>query len=457
MTDIARQMAAYATQLRFEHLDPKVIREIQRRLLDSIACSLGASGAAPVEIAKRIAGAAKGSPGSIVFGTGQVSTPDMAAFANGTQIRYLDYNDTYLSLEPCHPSDNFAATLAIATRDGCSGEDFITASALAYEILCRLCDAKSIRLRNWDHVTYGNFSTALAAAKLMGLSEEATVHALGLAGTPNNALRQTRVGELSMWKGCAFANASRGGVFAALLAEAGMTGPAPIFEGEKGFFDRISGPFDLTLPKAGESPSMILGTYIKFWPAEYHSQTAIEICLKVRDEVGPAENIESILIESFDAAVDIIGEEEEKWRPKSRETADHSMPYCVAAALMDGEVNLQTFDEERIADPKLQALIQKVKIVRDDELSKKYPDGIPNNIEIETKDGRTIRERLDYAHGHPNNPLSDEEIVDKLRSLAEGKISSNLVENIVDWVFSMDRKGDLRELAEMCVWEAPKV
>ncbi|MCG3195949.1 MAG: 2-methylcitrate dehydratase [bacterium] len=451
-TTIAEQMADYAAQLRFEHLAPEVVHEVKRRLLDSLACALGASGAPPVEIAKKVAGASQASPGSGVLGTGRMTSPDMAAFANGAQFRYLDYNDTYLSLEPCHPSDNFAATLAIAGRDGASGKDFITASALAYEILCRLCDAASIRLRNWDHVTYGNFSTALAAAKLMGLSEAAMVHALGLAGTPNNALRQTRVGELSMWKGCAFANASRGGVFAAMLAEAGMTGPAPIFEGEKGFFDRVSGPFALTLPEHGESPSMILQTYIKFWPAEYHSQSAIELCLKRREEIGPADMIESILIRSFDAAVDIIGKEKEKWSPKSRETADHSMPYCVAAALLDGKVDLPTFDEERIADPNIHALMQRIRIERDEALSAKYPDGIPNDIEIRTQDGRVIRDRVDYPRGHWRNPMTDGEVMDKFHHLGAPLLGDSQRCRIVECVLGMEQQGDMRELLRMCVW-----
>lgn len=452
MPNIAEQMAAYGEQLRYEHLKPETVKEVKRRLLDSIACALGATGNTPPEIAKRVAGAATADPGSVVIGTGKASTPDMAAFANGTQFRYLDYNDTYLSLEPCHPSDNFAATLAIATWKGKSGRDFITASALAYEILCRLCDAKSIRLRNWDHVTYGNFSAALGAAKLLDLDAAAMVHALGLVGTPNNALRQTRVGELSMWKGCAFANASRAGVFAAMLAAEGMTGPAPIFEGEKGFFDRVSGPFELTLPKPGESPDMILGTYIKYWPAEYHSQTAIEIALNRRDEIGPAENIHEILIESFDAAVDIIGEEEEKWNPHSRETADHSMPYLVAVALMDGKVDLDSFTPERIADPALRALVHRVKIIRNDELSAKYPDGIPNIVTVTTKDGRKVSDRLDYAHGHPKNPLTDEEIVLKLKSVGRAHLSDGKLDAIAEFVFDLENCENLREIGRLCVW-----
>src|SRR5205823_11432827 len=129
--------------------------------------------------------------------------PALAAFANGVLFRYLDFNDTYLSLEPAHPSDNFAAVLAAAEAAGRTGRDVIVAAVLAYEIQCRMCDAASIRARGWDHVTYGAFSTAAAAAKLFGLPADQILQALNLAGTPNVTLRQTRAGELSEWKGCA--------------------------------------------------------------------------------------------------------------------------------------------------------------------------------------------------------------------------------------------------------------
>src|SRR5438552_11784508 len=220
--------------------------------------------------------------------------PDWAAFATGCCIRYFDYNDTYLSKEPAHPSDNIAAVLAVAESAGANGRAVITAIALAYEVQCRLCDTASLRARGWDHVTYGAFSTALAATRLMRLDVERTRHALGIAGVASAALRQSRVGELSHWKGCAFANAARHGVFAALLARQGMTGPAPIFEGEKGFQKLVSGPLrDVKLPAAdsGLRPDdfMILKTSIKFWPAEYHSQSAIEAALKLRRQIsGPA-------------------------------------------------------------------------------------------------------------------------------------------------------------------------
>jgi len=202
-----------------------------------------------------------------------------------------------------------------------------------YEVQCRLCDAASLRARGWDHVTYGAISTALLSGKLLGLSAEQLRHALALAAIPNVALRQTRSGELSMWKGCAFANAARNGVFAALLAGEGVTGPWEVFEGEFGFWKQVAGPFALP-PLAGVTGDdwMILQTYIKFWPVEYHAQSAVDAALQLRSKIDITQ-IERIEIASFDAAVDIIGKDPEKYRPRSRETADHSMPYCVAIAL----------------------------------------------------------------------------------------------------------------------------
>lgn len=342
--NLAQRLSAYAAKLRYDDLPPEAVHEVKRRLLDTLGCAMGAYDSEPATIARTLVGTVTSTTPATVIGAGRQTSPEMAAFANGVHFRYLDYNDTYLSLEPAHPSDNFAAVLAVAEPQGSSGKDIITATALAYEIQCRMCDAASIRARGWDHVTYGSFSTSLAAGKLLGLSEEQLTHAQGLAGVPNNAMRQTRVGMLSHWKGCAFANASRNGVFAALLAKHGMTGASEVFEGEMGFFKQVSGPFDLPVLGGGDEPFMINRTYIKFYPAEYHSQSAIDAALELRPHLKSVDEIEAITIETFNAAVEIIGGEPEKWRPTTRETADHSLPYCVAVALTDGRVTLASFD-----------------------------------------------------------------------------------------------------------------
>jgi 2-methylcitrate dehydratase len=289
----------------------------------------------------------------------------------------------------------------------------------------------------------------LAAARLTRLDAERTRHALGIAGVAGTALRQSRVGELSHWKGCAFANAARHGVFAAWLARGGMTGPAPIFEGEKGFEKLVSGSLrELRLPGAGAAKDdfMILNTDIKFWPAEYHAQSAIEAVLKLRRQVGDPSEVESILVQSHDAAVDIIGSEPEKWRPTSRETADHSLPYMVAAALADGEITAKQFAPERFTETNLLALVQRVKVERDAELSALYPGAVGNIVTLRCRAGKTLTERVDYPHGHSRNPLTDAEVEAKFHQLADPVLGRERSQAVCRWVWALEKAESMSEM-----------
>jgi 2-methylcitrate dehydratase len=449
MSTLAQQLATYTHALSFEALPAEVVHEVKRRVIDSFACALGAYQGDVGTIVRRVACSARSEPGATVLGTGHRTTPDLAAFANGAMVRYLDYNDTYLSLEPAHPSDNIPAALAVAEAHGRDGRAFITAVVLAYELQCRLCDAASIRARGWDHVTYGAFSTSLAAAKLLGLSVEATAHAAALAGVANVTMRQTRVGQLSHWKGCAFANAARNGVFAALLAAQGMTGPEEIFEGTMGFWKQVSGPFALAEMGGPSLPFKMLDTSIKFFPAEYHSQSAIDAALQLRAQIPGPEAIAAITIRSFDAAVDIIGGEAEKWHPTSRETADHSLPYCVAVALTDGEVGLDQFTDERIADPTLHALMERISIVRDAELTALYPEGIPNDLEITLRDGATRRLRVTYPRGHARNPMTDAEVEAKFRRLAAPLMTTEGIDRALATLWELEELPQVGAIHEL--------
>ena len=450
---IAEYLSSYAHGLQFSDLPKGVIHEAKRRVIDSFGCAIGAFDAEPCRIARKIANSVNVSKGATVLGTARKTLPDLAAFANGAMIRYLDCNDTYLSKEPAHPSDNIAAALAVAETENASGRDLITAIVLAYEVQCRLCDAASLRSKGWDHVTYGAFSTALCSAKLMKLSKESMRHALGLAGAANVALRQTRVGELSMWKGCAFANAARNGVFAALLAREGMTGPAPIFEGEKGFMKLVSGKFALQKFGSGKIPFKILETYIKHFPVEYHAQSAVEAALDLRRELQKREgknfisSIKSVEIESFDAAIEIIGSGSERWNPQTRETADHSLPYCVAAALMDGTITMDSFSIKRIKDKKLHSLLQNVTVTEDKQLTKNYPKKLSNRIIIHTSHRKYVKQ-VDYPRGHPKNYMTDKELEEKFRSLTTRKLGRAKAEKVLDSLWSLE-KSDIGDIMSM--------
>jgi 2-methylcitrate dehydratase len=418
---LADRLVHFALSTRFEDLPETVVVEARRRLIDAFGCAAGALHEPASGIARKAAQAV-GASGTALFGGGR-STPDWAAFANGVHIRYLDCNDTYLSLEPAHPSDNWAAVMAAGELVGANGADWITAAAIAYEVQCRLCDAASIRARGWDHVTYGCLSSALAASKLFKLDHAQTVHALGIAGTTGTALRLTRAGELSMWKGCAFAHAARNGVFAALLARQGMTGPAPLFEGDMGFWQQVSGKF--VLEQLGGPVStdwMLPKTSIKFVPAEYHSQSAIAVAFNLRKKIGDPRRIKDLEIATFKVAVEIIGKDPEKWAPKTRETADHSLPYCTAVALLDGEVSAAQFTPERLNEPVLRDLVARTKIVEDPALTAGYPNGIPNRVTVTLDDGTVFTEEMAFPPGHDKNPLSDADLATKFHGLVDPEL-----------------------------------
>src|SRR5947208_8618540 len=452
-TTLAHQLADYTCAQRFEDLSKEVVHEVKRRVIDSLGCALGAWKEEPFLIARKVAADFSAKHGSTIFGTDHKAPPDWAAFANGCAIRYFDFNDTYLSKEPAHPSDNISPALAVAESIGAGGRELITAIALAYEVQCRLCDAASIRARGWDHVTYGTFSTALAAAYLMNLDPATTRHAVNIAGVAGAAMRQARAGELSHWKGVAFATAARHGVFAVLLAHEGMTGPGPIFEGEMGFEKQLG----VSLGNVGEkfrgSPTVILKTSIKYWPAEYHSQSAIEAALFLRSQIDDLSKIKRVVIESHDASVDIIGSEPEKWQPKTRETADHSLPYITAIALIDGEITDHQFEPERFKDPEVWKFLENVKVEPNAELSALYPDAVANIVHVDLADGRRLTQRVVYPLGHAKNRLKNSAVEGKFLMLVEPVIGNERAKKIIDIAWKLDETKNVDGL--MAALEIP--
>ncbi len=453
---LAERLADWTDRLKYGDVTREAIHETKRRFIDSLATSLGAYRSKPATIVRALA-LAHPYPrhGAVVVGTKRRTTPDMAAFANGAHIRYLDYNDTYLSKEPAHPSDNIAATLAVAQAANATGKDLILATVIAYEIQCRLCDAASLRSAGWDHVTYGAFSATLGAAKLWKLSPEQMVHAQGIAGVCNIATRQTRTGQISMWKACAFSNVARNAVFAANLARQGFTGPNEIFEGAKGVFKMLTGrPFHLDLGSKATG-YMINKTYIKFWPAEYHAQSAIDAALQLREqfmrEKYTWKDIDHLHMDSFEAAVSIIGSEPEKWRPTSRETADHSMGYMTIAALIDGEVTRETFSPARFTNSRYLDLLDRTTIAEAADLNRGYPDGIPNRLKLRMKDGKVYEKTVRYPRGHAGNPMTDQEVERKFRTLARGVLSSRQQDQLLKQLWSLDKMRDVRKLWSFAV------
>jgi 2-methylcitrate dehydratase len=291
----------------------------------------------------------------------------------------------------------------------------------------------------------------------MQLDLEKTRHALNIAGVACAAMRQARVGELSHWKGVAFANAARHGVYSAMLARAGMTGPAPIFEGQMGFekqlgvsLGNVSEKFAVPgVPSKTGPASMILNTSIKYWPAEYHSQSAIEAALFLRQQIDDPAQIVSVVIESHDAAVDIIGSEPEKWKPETRETADHSLPYITAIALIDGEVSETQFQPARFADQAIWRFLENVRVERNAELSALYPGAVANIVHVTLKDGRTLSKRIDYPLGHAKNPLSDVELEGKFLRLVRPAFGRDRCAHILEHAWALERQNNVHHLMKL--------
>jgi 2-methylcitrate dehydratase len=453
--NISRLLADYVAAGDYDALAPEVAREVKRRVLDSFGVGLAAFDSDAARAARALAFDAPIQHGATVVGTRHGTTPDLAAFANGVMVRYLDYNDTYLSLEPLHPSDVIPALLALAETRHLTGRALVTAIALAYEIGVSLCDAASLRKQKWDHVNYVAIMVAAGAARLLGLSRAQTEHALAMATVPHAAMRQTRAGELSMWKGAAAANSSRNAIFAALLAEKGMTGPCQPFEGEMGFCELLTrAPFGrakLVSLENKTAPRRILDTYIKKYPVEYHAQSAVDAALEIYAHLRGAD-IASLHIDTFGASYEIIAKDPEKWQPKTRETADHSIQYITVVALEDGAITDQSFDLTRIRSPRTQEFLAKYTTLAEKaELTAGYPDGIPNTITVTLKDGRVLSQTVRYPRGHARNPMTDDEVIAKFETNVAARLSPEKARALRAAVWSLDKCADVATLPPLCV------
>lgn len=448
----SRLFAEYALSVSWNRLPSETVHEVKRRIVDSVGVACAALLSDTAQAVRKWA-YTRQQVGGVHLWWGMPISVDVeaAAFYNGVLVRYLDFNDTYLSLEPLHPSDMIPALMAVAEAQRLPVTDMLTAIAIGYEIGVCLCDAASLRQHRWDHVNYIAIATAVAAGWLLGKNRgdarSVIENAVSIAIVPHASMRQTRAGELSMWKGCAAANSARNGVFAALLASCGLTGPYQPFEGEMGFFRQLleGGRFNDEALKSlfdRQPPRRILDTYIKFWPVEYHAQSAVEAALHLHKEIGDPSKIEKIHIDTFKASYEIIAKDPQKWEPQTRETADHSLPYITVAALLDGKVTPETFSKERIFDPYLRQLLkEKTTLSEEPELTKDYPDGIPNRITVTLKDNTTLTKLVKYPRGHARNPMSDEEVFNKFKDNLARAGMEGQAEQIFDFIMGIDRQG----------------
>jgi 2-methylcitrate dehydratase len=443
---LAERLADYASRFRYEDLDPATIERVKTLVIDTIGCGMGAWDEKPVRICREIALSVDGP--ATVIGTHRQTAPEMAAFANGAAFRLLDFNDTYVGRFAIHPSDNIAACLAVAEAEHANADELIAAIVIAYEINCRLADSLDISKRGWDPPVLGLPAVALAAGRLMKLSLDQLTHAVSLAINDHIPLAQTRVGILSEWKGIAAAEAARNAVFAARLARAGLTGPAPIFEGSSGFFQQVAGPANVDVEAFGRPgvPFRLLKCILKPYPAVIYTQTAIVAGIEVAKEVGSLDRISAIEIATTNRGYQRTGSEPEKWSPKTRETADHSLPYVTARAMFDGNVTNESFAPEKFSDPAVLAFMQKIKVTEDPALTARGGGAVPTRVTAILSDGRRISHEVDHAPGFAERPMNRTDVEGKFRNNVGRRWPEEQTAAVLQALWSLERADNVSTL-----------
>jgi 2-methylcitrate dehydratase len=436
---MVEDLAAFVVSARYDQLSEAARAQAKIRILDALGCAIGALDAEPLRMIAKQNQEFGGNPLCTLIGGGR-NAPDRAAFYNSALVRFLDFNDSYLAKgETCHPSDNLGAALAACEYADGSGKDLLTALAVAYQVQCRLSDVAPVRAKGFDHTTQGAYAVAAGVAKALQLDRAKTANAIAISGTANNALRVTRTGALSNWKGLAYPNTAFAVTHAAFLAMRGISGPAEVFEGNKGFMEAIAGKFSLDW--STEDLERITQTVVKRFNSEIHSQATVEgvLELKQAEHINPAA-IQHIKIETFDVAYNIIGggEEGEKFSVHTKEEADHSLPYIVAVAMLDGQVLPPQYLPKRIEASDVQALLRKVEVKPLAEFSQRFPTEMPCRITITMQDGSVhSKEKHDYE-GFCTRPMQWETAVSKFTQLTQSYISTDEQIRIEDMVKELE-------------------
>ncbi|MCC7496624.1 MAG: MmgE/PrpD family protein [Bryobacterales bacterium] len=439
MTEVER-LAQFAVNAPYEELSETTIEQLKIRILDALGCAIGAMGSEPARIIRRHL-AEFGANGECTLIGGGRANPQQAAFHNGATVRYLDFNDSYLAKgETCYPSDNLAPVLAAAEYAGASGRDLLTALAVAYQVQCRLSDVTPVRAAGFDHTVQGAYAVAAAVSRLLQLDATRAAHAIAISGTALNALRVTRTGKLSHWKGLAYPYMAGCSTAIVFLARLGITGPLEVIEGEKGLMDAITGLFEIDWSR--EDLDRVKHTNLKKYNAEIHSQTAIEgvLELKQRYRFEPA-SVEQIDLETFDVAYHIIGGGEEGDKTSdiaTKEQADHSLPYILAVALLDGTVMPEQYRDERIRRSDVQQLLHRVRISPNASYSERFPNEMPCRITIHLRDGRKLAKEMRDYPGFLTHPMSWEMAFAKFERLAEPYTKAAERQAIAETVFNLE-------------------
>jgi 2-methylcitrate dehydratase len=446
---ITARMARWAAALSYGQLSPEAVYQAKRFLLDSVGCGLGGFQQHDVKIALEVLDEIAGGGPATVIGTAKRMDAVSASLANALMIRCMDYNDIYWKQDPSHPSDIFPAALAGCERAKSNGKELVVGLVLGHEFEMRFCEAAfpGIRERGWHHATLTAFVSPIVAGRALHLGWEQIQHAIGISASRHATLGAVTAGKLTMMKNTVDPMATQSGVLAALLAERGYTGPEHVVDGKEGLTHCFGRDWKLNVLTDGLGESWrITQCGMKAFPTEALTHTPISAVLDIvkSNDLSP-EQVEKVQIRSLARAADILSDPS-KYDPRTKETADHSLPYVIAAAIADRQVTPVQFEMKKIMDPVIRAQLKKVEVVADPEIEKVFPALQRVIVNLTATDGRTFRKQLDYPKGDPRNPLSDAEVEEKFAALAEGVLSSNAQKKLKEAIWNLEKVGSVSNL-----------
>lgn len=427
---VGSDLAAAALAITYDAIPAPALEHLKLHLADAIGCAVAAVDSPPVAGARQLSTESFGGRCTVV-GTTTRAEPELATFVNSLAVRHLDYCDVYLGKEVTPPAATGPAALAMTEITSGSGREYLANLATIYETLLRLCDAASLRRQGWDTVVFGAVAAAVGAARALGLDQEGVEQAIAIAAVAGTGLLRARLGRLSTWKSAASANAAKHGVFAARLAFLGISGPTEIFEGADGVFDKLTGPF--RLPPAGWRVEDVL---VKRYPAQVFTQAAIEAAINLSRRVAWVD-LSRITVATFQRAIESSAATE-AWAPETSEAADHSLPFVVAVALVDGEVTPETFRSARYADADVRGLMSRVEVREDPELSQRFPGEMAVRVEVRTRTGSVDQEEVLLPLGHPKRPMDRTSLQDKFMSLCKPRLGDEQASELFELVLRVD-------------------
>jgi 2-methylcitrate dehydratase len=448
----SRQIAEFAVGLAYKDIPKNVVHEVKRYLYDSVGCAYGGYHTRDVRILRDIYSDMGGKAESTLIGFGDKMPAVNATLVNALMIRALDFNDIYWKEDPSHPSDIIPAALSVGEMVNASMKEVIVGIVLAYEFEMRLCEfgKPGVRERKWHHATLTQFVSPIVAGKLLGLSVDKMVNAIGISGCHSHTIGCPTAGKLTMMKNTVDPMATQAGVFAALMADKGYSGTEAVFEGKEGLMD-VFGPSWDTDKLLGDlgGKFKILDCSMKAFPTEALTHTHITTTLKViKDNDIKPEDIEEVTLTTIARACDILFDPH-KYRPESRETADHSLPYCIAAAIVDRQITTQTFSDEKLKDPRIWNVIDKIKGEASVEFEQMFPAKQPSRVKVRTKDGKEFSAYLEYPKGDPREPMTEDDLKAKFNALSAGLLTPERQEKVKKMIFSCENMSAREFMKEL--------